>query len=82
MTILQYISVACGFISALAWLGSALVKVPTVYANLGSFHVPPQPGPQKLDPVVTALRRQSKFSSAGAVFAAVSIIAQTASTLT
>jgi hypothetical protein len=62
---LQWASAGFAFLAAVLWLASAMVKLP-----------PPQITWNSIDDIVPALQRQSRWSAAAAVCAAVSAVVQ------
>jgi hypothetical protein len=74
---MQWGVVALSLLAAAFWLRSATIPIPTKYVLTGSFLVPDEPGKeQRVDPVVLAIRKQSRWSAWGAFCAAMAAILQ------
>jgi hypothetical protein len=78
--LLQWVSAGFSGVAAILWWVSARVSLPTRYVLEGVYpsgpHEPRRQ--QKLDPVVSAIRKQSQWSAAGAVCAGLASACQAA----
>ena len=76
LSVFSLLSAVAALLAAALWLLSAWVKVPTVYVSEGIFAVSSeQPKkPQRVSPIVLALRKQSRFAALGAIFAAIAAL--------
>ncbi len=71
--ILGWVPIVANACAALCWLRSGIVKTPIRYSTSGmTFATAASKNePPKLDPIVVAMRLQSRWSAAGAAFACV-----------
>ena len=83
LTVLQAASAIFGGLAAILWLIAAQVVIPTKYVLDGVFlGGPDRPGEKRrLDPIVVALRKQSRWSAAAATCAAIASAMQAAALL-
>jgi hypothetical protein len=79
-TVLRWGIVATSAAAAILWWLSARVPIPTVYVLEGVYPSGPhEPGrQQRIDPVVLAVRKQSRLSAAAAFFAGLAAALQAA----
>jgi hypothetical protein len=79
MTLLAIFAAVLWFVSAVLWFASARVSIPTLYKSNGGTYATPPDDPskkQELDPIVVALRKQSKLSGYAAICAGIAALLQ------